>query len=150
MKFVGYCPVCGNTDLGIEQEKEHKCLYCSHETVITKYSLDDYFKDMVKIRKCLKEYAKNSPEFDEELAKKREEENDKVIHGSMSKEERTVLQNMGAIPKPNTNRVECPYCHSNDVSKVSTLGRAASVGVFGLASKKIGKQWHCNHCKSDF
>lgn len=68
----------------------------------------------------------------------------------MSKEERTVLQNMGTIPKPNTNRVECPYCHSTDVSKISTLGRAASVGIFGLASKKIGKQWHCNHCKSDF
>jgi len=48
------------------------------------------------------------------------------------------------------NRVRCPYCNSVNVSKISTLGRAASVGVFGLASKKIGKQWHCNHCKSDF
>lgn len=48
------------------------------------------------------------------------------------------------------NKVRCPYCNSVDVSKISTLGRAASVGVFGLASKKIGKQWHCNHCKSDF
>jgi len=89
-------------------------------------------------------------EFDEELARKRQQEEYNVAHGFMSKEERTVLQNMGAIPKPNTNRVECPYCHSNDVSKISTFGRAASVGIFGLASKKIGKQWHCNHCKSDF
>lgn len=48
------------------------------------------------------------------------------------------------------NRVRCPYCNSVNVSKISTLGRAASVGAFGLASKKIGKQWHCNSCKSDF
>lgn len=48
------------------------------------------------------------------------------------------------------NKVRCPYCNSVNVSKISTLGRAASVGIFGLASKKIGKQWHCNHCKSDF
>lgn len=48
------------------------------------------------------------------------------------------------------NTITCPYCKSTDVSKISTFGRAASVGIFGLVSKKIGKQWHCNHCKSDF
>ncbi|MDE7293237.1 MAG: hypothetical protein K2N72_02310 [Oscillospiraceae bacterium] len=48
------------------------------------------------------------------------------------------------------NRVTCPYCNSFDVSKISTFSRSASVSLFGLASNKIGKQWHCNHCKSDF
>lgn len=48
------------------------------------------------------------------------------------------------------NTVTCPYCKSTNVSKIGTLNRIASVGLFGLASKKIGKQWHCNHCKSDF
>lgn len=144
--IIKYCPKCGNLSGGIET----CCSFCGHETFDTKYTTNDMIKTMNFREKIIDEYAKNSPEFDEELAKKREEENDKVIHGSMSKEARTVLQNMGAIPKPNTNRVECPYCHSNDVSKISTLGRAASVGVLGLASKKIGKQWHCNHCKSDF
>lgn len=150
MQFIGYCPQCGCIYPGAEKGQKHKCPYCNYEILITEHSLDEYLKNRTKIKQIVNELCKNSPEFDEELAKKREEENDKVIHGSMSKEERTVLQNMGAIPKPNTNRVECPYCHSNDVSKISTLGRAASVGIFGLASKKIGKQWHCNHCKSDF
>lgn len=63
-------------------------------------------------------------------------------------EQLKITKNLNIIP--NDNKVTCPYCHSTDVSKISTLGRAASVGVFGLASKKIGKQWHCNHCKSDF
>ena len=49
-----------------------------------------------------------------------------------------------------SNTIRCPYCKSADVKKTTTLSRALSVGLFGLASKKIDKQWHCNNCKSDF
>ena len=46
--------------------------------------------------------------------------------------------------------VTCPYCQSTDTKKISGTARFMSTGIFGLASKKIGKQWHCNKCKSDF
>ena len=46
--------------------------------------------------------------------------------------------------------IECPYCHSNNTKKISELSRFSSISFFGLSSKKIGKQWHCNHCGSDF
>lgn len=46
--------------------------------------------------------------------------------------------------------VECPYCHSNDTKKISTTSRVISTSLFGLGSKKLGKQWHCNSCNSDF
>lgn len=46
--------------------------------------------------------------------------------------------------------ITCPYCHSTDTKKISGTGRWLSTGIFGLASGKIGKQWHCNSCKSDF
>ena len=46
--------------------------------------------------------------------------------------------------------VFCPYCGSADTKKISTASRNASVAVVGVASSKIGKQWHCNKCKSDF
>lgn len=46
--------------------------------------------------------------------------------------------------------VECPYCHSMNTSKIGTVNRMVSTSMFGLASKKIGKQWHCNKCGSDF
>lgn len=52
--------------------------------------------------------------------------------------------------KREQNTLRCPYCNSSDVQKISTLSRAVSVSVVGLASSKIGKQWHCNNCKSDF
>ena len=35
--------------------------------------------------------------------------------------------------------IECPYCHSMNTSKIGTVNRAVSVGMFGLASSKIGK-----------
>ncbi len=46
--------------------------------------------------------------------------------------------------------VECPYCKSNNTKKISTTSRVISTSVFGLGSKKLGKQWHCNQCGSDF
>ncbi len=46
--------------------------------------------------------------------------------------------------------IECPYCHSVNVTKIDALNRTGSILLFGLASGKIGKQWHCNNCKSDF
>lgn len=46
--------------------------------------------------------------------------------------------------------VFCPYCGSADTRRISTASRTASVAVVGVASSKIGKQWHCNKCKSDF
>ncbi len=51
---------------------------------------------------------------------------------------------------PRGPQVECPYCHTDDVKKISTADRMVSTGLFGMASKKLGKQWHCNKCGSDF
>ena len=46
--------------------------------------------------------------------------------------------------------VHCPYCNSTNVNKISGTKKAASIIGFGILSNKIGKQWHCNSCKSDF
>ncbi len=47
-------------------------------------------------------------------------------------------------------RVVCPYCKSTNTEKISTMSRAVSVSLVGAASGKIGKQWHCKQCGSDF
>ena len=46
--------------------------------------------------------------------------------------------------------VQCPYCKSWDTDKISTASRVASVAMVGVASGKIGKEWHCNKCGSNF
>lgn len=46
--------------------------------------------------------------------------------------------------------VICPYCKSKNTKKLGVASRSFSIGLFGLGSSKIGKQWHCNNCNSDF
>lgn len=49
-----------------------------------------------------------------------------------------------------TPTITCPYCQSTDTKKISGTSRWVSTGLFGLASNKIGKNFHCNKCKADF
>lgn len=46
------------------------------------------------------------------------------------------------------NIPKCPTCGSTNVKHISTLNRAVSIGVFGLFSSKIGKNYECLHCKA--
>lgn len=46
--------------------------------------------------------------------------------------------------------VQCPYCKSYDTTKITAGSRMASAVMWGVASNKLGKQWHCNKCKSNF
>lgn len=55
-----------------------------------------------------------------------------------------------AVKRRDPNTPKCPYCNSVDLKKIGTGSRLVSIGFFGLASGKIGKQWHCNNCGSDF
>jgi hypothetical protein len=49
------------------------------------------------------------------------------------------------------SQVQCPYCHSTNVKKISTTTKVGSIGLFGIFGiGKATKQWHCNNCKSDF
>ena len=64
--------------------------------------------------------------------------------------EKIRSKNRSRVAAADANKVHCPHCNSTNVKKTSIAGRAVSAGTFGLASKKIGKQWHCNNCKSDF
>lgn len=54
------------------------------------------------------------------------------------------------VQKTNDVIVKCPYCQSNNTKKIGIIGRSFSFGLFGFGSSKVGKQWHCNDCNSDF
>jgi len=58
------------------------------------------------------------------------------------------FQNIKPIEKPVT--VTCPYCKSTNTTKIGVIDRGMSFGIFGFASGKEGKQWHCRKCGSDF
>lgn len=135
MSIVRYCPKCGRVSTGANR----CCKFCNNETFDTRYTTDDYIKTIGFEQKILDEYAKNSPEFDEELMKKRQQKEYDDIHGSISKEARTVLQNMGAIP--NKNILKCPKCGS---TAISTGARGLSIVTGFLGSGQTVNR--CGNC----
>ena len=53
-------------------------------------------------------------------------------------------------PKPTKPIVTCPYCKSENTTKISSFEKATSTFMFGIFGQKRKYQWHCNNCKSDF
>lgn len=55
-----------------------------------------------------------------------------------------------ALEPHSRSSITCPYCQSTNTKKLGVIGRSVSFGLFGFGSSKVGKQWHCNSCDSDF
>ena len=53
-----------------------------------------------------------------------------------------------SLTNQQANIPTCPTCGSTNIKHISTLNRAVSIGVFGLFSSKIGKNYECLNCKS--
>ena len=153
MSILCYCKKCGR----IVQEDSNgnwKCDYCNNQL----FSVPDEYlggKSKLFIKKDLKqqfidEYIKSSPEFDqylfdhrdEDLSKRRMENKEKLEHG------KAVLEGRD---KSNKFGIECPYCHANNVKKITNTSKAVHTAFFGIFSvSRNSKQWHCNQCNSDF
>lgn len=150
-----YCKKCGRIISYSEYiECERICDFCQipvypvpEEFVATDYSLKNGVEEQF-----MDEYIKSSPEFDPDAFARRLEY--EVAHANDFNESMAFYNNSKASSQGrasgNPYGVECPYCHAANVRKISFLGRAVSSSIFGLGSGKIGKQWHCNKCGSDF
>ena len=134
--FLSYCPKCGNQ--GIYENGNEICQYCGTKELPTKYDWDkwlfggEYPNNLDEI--IFNEYIKDNPLFDENIYERRE-----------GKEK--LLQQASLDKQKEQNTPKCPTCGSTNVKHISTLNRAASIGVFGLFSSKIGKNYECLNCK---
>ena len=143
-----YCKKCGRIILFIIEDKL-ECDCCHSKA----YPVPDEFlvgESKMVINKSLKqqfinEYIKTSPEFDQYLFDHRDE-----ILAKQSAEFDAKMAHGKAILEEQGRRVTCSYCGSSNVKEIGLLNRSVSTELWGLGSKKIGKQWHCNNCKSDF
>lgn len=147
-----YCKKCGRIILFLLDKEEKKCDCCKSEVFQIP---NEFLSCEFSINKSLKqrfidEYIKSSPEFDQYLFDHRDE--------ILAKQNAEFSQKMaigkaissGAKPeeafKGNFSIVKCPSCGSSNISKVGLASRVVSVGLFGLASSKIGKTHKCNNC----
>lgn len=86
----------------------------------------------------------------------REQADPGCLERERQKEEKELQESItlhAAVAKMDEERhphVICPYCKSTNTEKISTVSRAVSVSLVGAASGKIGKQWHCKQCGSNF
>lgn len=93
-------------------------------------------------------------EHNEILNKKREEskkeleEEMKQLDLKLKRElEETERKYDSPLEQTSTNNIpKCPHCGSQRIENIGTLNRAVSVGLFGLASSKIGKTKQCKSC----
>ena len=108
------------TDLGIILKKEPpKSHYCN-EPLVSRDHLVDAFTQQVKERQ-------------ENIRQAQQEARNNAIAKTNNTQ---------------SNKPKCPTCGSTNVKHISTLNRAVSIGVFGLFSSKIGKNYECLNCKS--
>ena len=152
-KHRSICLECGHSYPG-KKECFDKCLVC-HSTNMINVSKKDgkrlwrirWIKDDDKRWNALKDYTKNVMhiDFPVDIRKYTEE----CVQRNRTEADRIARESRVMSFTPSTS-ITCPYCHSTNVSKISTLDRGISVGMTGLASGKLGKQWHCNKCKSNF
>lgn len=148
--MLHYCKKCGRILQNSWCDEILKCDCCKSTTypVPGKYLLEGFdiaFKDKESEQLLIEELIKTSHEFDQYLFDHRDE-----ILAKQSAEFDAKMAHGKAILEEQSRRVTCSYCGSSNVKKIGLLNRAVSTELWSLGSKKIGKQWHCNNCGSDF
>lgn len=143
-----YCKQCGTIHrfTGYSTDKL-QCSVC----FLQLYELSDEYKEDIVWRsglgssELLSKSLKGTSDFSETLADNRDR-----IHDEQWKSFNEAMAHGKQILEEQSKKVTCKYCGSENVEKIGTLSRVASVELLGAASSKIGKQWHCKHCNSDF
>lgn len=103
---------------------------------------------MLPTETSLKEAMQLTDKQEEELINYYIETLIKDIYDPKAREEREANERPAFADYVPDNRPKCPTCGSTNISKIGTLNRMFSVGMFGLASSKIGKTHKCNNCGS--
>lgn len=154
--MLQYCDKCGHLwqEVYGREEEFNICQICQNhlKKVPDEYFENSNFKILLSEdmeQKLIKDLVFTSPNFDQYLFDHKDE-----IKGQQDRQYRATMEHGKAIlegrDKGNSYGVTCPYCKATNVRKIGLVSRSVSAGIFGLGSKKIGKQWHCDHCGSDF
>lgn len=124
-------------------EKSRKCRRCGFRK-FEPASYDKNTRDVLMFTQSQKEYhdfvesLKSNPDFDEKLYNK--------LNAQGSQAFGKQCQDMQKRIEKREHPAKCPTCGSTNIKDISTLNRAVSVGMFGLASSKIGKTKECKDC----
>ena len=135
-----YCKKCGRV---ISTSNRENCDCCNSKLYeVPNIYIDNFrWRDGDGEQALIEELVKTSPEFDPYLFEHRD-----IILAKQSSEYQVAMDHGRAIMEERSRGSKCPSCGSSNISKIGVVNRAVSVGIFGLASSKIGKTHKCNNC----
>lgn len=137
------CAKCGELRLWFEGEirdpENGSCRYCGCNVLLDAgCNWVDYLEEEQQQR-VMQEIILPYGLFDPEEQKRTEQKREQERAGYRPD-----------LVKKSNSSVSCPYCKSANTSKIGTISRSVSFGLFGFGSSKVGKQWKCNSCGSCF
>lgn len=179
--IIGYdCPKCGDKNMMCKvlnsniQNTEACCTNCGDSLIIdfdkvilTQAEYDDIYDDIydndvdIAIEKIInitgcnhsvaKQYVINEIENIKKIEQLGDFKHTDNRREKIAKQKEALEKEKRAQDFQYRNNAECPYCHSKNTRKISSLSKAGNIALFGIFSLgKTSKQWHCNNCKSDF
>lgn len=146
-----FCDKCGTLDDWAEPEK-HECYCCGNTPLkpIPRKYIDNFrWRDGDGKEAFIKEVIETSPNLDKDLYNKK----DDIIREKNEYQNASIARGKAILEgkdKGNSFGVSCPYCHATNITRISTTAKITNTALFGIFGTKRHKQWHCNHCKSDF
>lgn len=54
------------------------------------------------------------------------------------------------IQSHDVHRPRCPYCNSENLTRITAFDKAVNIAMFGVFGNKRRYQWHCNNCKTNW
>jgi len=138
-----YCKKCGL--ITKQKQAQETCPACeiSMDVVPSEYltATGTMFASQ-ESRKAFEELIKQNEEFDPQASLKRDNIiNQKEIERKAEIEEKVAEYNQTRF------KFTCPVCHSENLSKISNVGKFVKVSALGiLGAGDIGKKYKCNAC----
>ena len=138
-----YCKRCGL--ITKQKQAQETCPACeiAMDVVPSEYLTSSGMMFATQeLRKEFEELIKQSEEFDAQASLER----DSIITQKQIERKAEIDEK---VAEYNQNRVKftCPVCHSENISKISNVGKIVKVGALGiLGAGDIGKKYRCNSC----
>lgn len=136
-----YCEKCGFLvdEFSEGDSSLYVCRICSGKLKIVPKEYIDFSGLIIepsKEQEFIEKVLKAEPNFDQ------------TAYDERIEYVKTCNRQYEMLKQEQSNQPKCPYCGSTNISKIGIINRSISVGLFGLASDKIGKTHKCNKCGS--